>query len=270
MGGHSPRVDRQALRSDRGDLTRATFPPTMEENMTRPFALALSLALASGCVAKSRYGELEDQYSSAQEQIAHQEQRIERLEEKLEKSTGLAEEAAQKLLELRKEFQPLIDRGVLEVTVDEGRIVIGMAADVLFPSGSADLSADGRDTVRQVARLLSKREDRDFQVEGHTDSDPIASSAFPSNWHLGSARAINVVQVMIEAGMSAEQISAATFADTRPVAPNDSAAGKAKNRRIEVVLLPDLSALPTYDALMEHGRPPRQGRQGKRKPPKRR
>ena len=231
-------------------------------------ALALCLALSVGCVAKSKYIALEDQYTSAQTQLTEQQARIDKLDADLSKSRKLAQSAAQKLEELRREFQPLVDSGVLEVTVDEGRIVIGMKADVLFPSGSAELSDEGRDTITQVAKLLSKRSDREFQVEGHTDSDPINSSAFPTNWHLGSARAINVVQVMIEAGMASDQISAATFAATRPVAGNDAAGGKAQNRRIEVVLLPDLSTLPTYDALMEQGRPPRKGKKGRRPPPK--
>lgn len=232
--------------------------------------LVLALALVTGCVAKSEYLALEDQYTAAQQQVTEQQARIAKLEADLAKSQALAQNAAEKLQELRREFQPLVDRGVLEVTVDEGRIVIGMAADVLFPSGSAELSADGQATVREVARLLAKRTDREFQVEGHTDSDPIRSDAFPSNWHLGAARAINVVQVMIDAGMKPDQISAATFAATRPVASNDDKAGKAENRRIEVVLLPDLSTLPTYDALMEHGRPPRKGKKDPRPPAKRR
>ena len=236
----------------------------------RKLVLALSVALAVGCVAKSQYLALEGQYATAQEQITQQQQRIVKLEGDLAKSSNLAKAAAQQLLELRKEFQPLIDRGVLEVTVDEGRIVIGMAADVLVPSGSAELSSDGRATVSQVAHLLAKRTGREFQVEGHTDSDPIASDDFPSNWELGSARAIHVVQVMVEAGMSADRLSAATFAEHRPVGPNDTNVGKAKNRRIEVVLLPDLSVLPSYDALMEHGRPPRKGKKGHRSPPKKR
>jgi len=233
-------------------------------------AFLLFLSLSVGCVAKSEYLALENQYDAAQQQVTQQQQRITKLEADLQKTTRLAQAAAQKLLEIRKEFQPLIDRGVLEVTVDEGRIVIGMAADVLFPSGSAELSTDGRATVTQVAKILAKRSDREFQVEGHTDSDPIGSSAFPTNWHLGSGRAIHVVQVMITAGMRADQISAATFADTRPVESNDNVKDKAKNRRIEVVLLPDLSTLPSYDALMEHGRPPRKARKGHRPASKRR
>jgi chemotaxis protein MotB len=267
-------VDRPAVARQIGfalvALCATLTPPRTKENAVKRLALALCVALSVGCVAKSKYLALEDQYSSSQAQVTEQQARIDKLEADLAKSKKLAQAAAQKLEELRREFQPLVDRGVLEVTVDEGRIVIGMKADVLFPSGSAELSAEGRDTITQVARLLAKRTDREFQVEGHTDSDPIASDAFPSNWHLGSARAINVVQVMIAAGMAPDQISAATFAATRPVAENDDAVGKAQNRRIEVVLLPDLSALPTYDALMEQGRPPRKGPKGHRPPPKRR
>ncbi len=237
----------------------------------RRIVLATVVALSVGCVAKSKYVALEDQYNAAQTQIDEQTAKITKLEADLAKQRSLAQAAAKKLEELRREFQPLVDKGVLEITVDEGRIIIGMAADVLFPSGSAELSEAGRDTVRQVAKLLTRRTDREFQVEGHTDDVPISSSSFPTNWHLGSARAINVVQVMIDAGMAADQISAATFADTRPVATNGTSEGKAENRRIEIVLQPDLSALPSYEALMKQGRPPRKGKKGKRppRPPKR-
>jgi len=230
--------------------------------MNTRFVLPLALLLAGGCVSKSRYLALEDQVGAAQRQLTD-------CEAELDRQQQIAEAARQSLLELRADLQPLIDRGVLEVTVDEGRIVVGMAADVLFPSGSADLSEDGRATVTEVARALGRRTDREFQVEGHTDDVPIASPAFPSNWHLGAARAINVLQVMVKHGMPAERISAATFGEARPVGSNDGPAGRARNRRIEIVLLPDLSELPGYEALMQDGRPPRRAKPPKNKPPKR-
>jgi chemotaxis protein MotB len=213
--------------------------------------LSLALLLAVACVPKAQYADLENQYSACQRKLESQQQN--------------AEAARQRLAELKRDLQPLVDRGILEVTVDEGRIVVGMAADVLFASGSADLSSDGRQTVVEVAHVLARRTDREFQVEGHTDDVPISSAAFPDNWHLGAARAINVLQVMTKSGMPADRISAATFGDARPVGSNDSPAGRARNRRIEVVLLPDLSELPGYDALMENGRPARHKKPAKDK-----
>ncbi len=230
----------------------------------RTLLLSLPLVLAVGCVSKSKYAELESQYTELQATSAGQAEKLEKLEADMARARSMAEAARQNFLEIKKEFQPLIDRGVLEITVDDGRIVIGMASDVLFSSGSAELSAGGLSNVTEVARLLARRSDRDFQVEGHTDDDPISSDEFPSNWHLGAARALTVAQVLVSNGLQGEQVSAATFGEFRPVASNGSASGKTQNRRIEIVLLPDLSELPGYEALMEHGRPARPARKGRK------
>lgn len=177
--------------------------------------------LASGCVAQSKYAELETQYEQCRNKLSKQRDR-----------SGPPAWVAQ--------LQPLVDRGVLEVEDVDGRTVIGMSSEVLFRSGSAELSADGTRTVRDLAAVLAKQTDADWQVEGHTDDQPISSQQFPSNWDLGAARAIAVLQVMVGAGMSADHLSAATFGEFAPVAPNTSESGRAKNRRIDVVLLPEV------------------------------
>ena len=106
------------------------------------------------------------------------------------------------------------------------------------------LSPDGRSAVEEVSGLLVSRPDRRYQVEGHTDSVPIQTFAFPTNWELASARALSVVNVMIEKGMSPERVSAVSYGNTTPIALNNSDKGKAQNRRIAIVLVPDLSQLP--------------------------
>jgi chemotaxis protein MotB len=160
--------------------------------------------------------------------------------------------------ELMADLKPLIDRGILDVEVVEGRVTIGMAADVLFPSGSADLSNAGKANLVELTRILSRRVgDRDFQVEGHTDNQPISTAQYADNWALGSARSLAVLRFMVDNGFPKDNISAATFGDTEPVAPNSDDSGRAKNRRIEVVLLPDVGDLPGYKALTSE-RPGRQ------------
>ena len=128
-------------------------------------------------------------------------------------------------------------------------MVVEMATDVLFGSGSARLSGDGRAAVQEVAGVLAELSGRRFQVEGHTDNVPIRTAQFPSNWELASARAITVVNEMIEAGVPNENVSAASFGEFKPAADNETPEGRAANRRIEIVLVPDLSTLPGFDEL---------------------
>jgi chemotaxis protein MotB len=146
-------------------------------------------------------------------------------------------------------FKTLIDAGRLKVKIVNGRMVVELATDVLFASGKSDLSDGGRNALAEVGAVLKDIPERSFQVEGHTDNDPIKTAQFPSNWELGSARAVTVVRALIEAGVSPERVSAASFSEFHPVAGNDNAEGKAANRRIEIVVVPDLSQLPGFDEL---------------------
>ncbi|HWV56544.1 MAG TPA: OmpA family protein, partial [Longimicrobiales bacterium] len=90
------------------------------------------------------------------------------------------------------QFRSLIDAGRLSVEIVRGRMVIQLPQDILFASGSATLSAEGRQTLREVGDVLAGIGDRSFQIEGHTDNVPIATERFPSNWELSSARAMSV------------------------------------------------------------------------------
>ena len=168
-----------------------------------------------------------------------------------------AEARVAEFKDLLAKFQNLIDAGTLEVKIVDGRMVVAMATDVLFASGSASLSAEGREAVQQVAAVLATIPDRSFQVEGHTDNVPMkGSERFPNNWYLGAGRAISVTEAMIEAGMPVQAISASSYGEHRPTTSNETREGKAQNRRIEIVVVPDLSQLPGYDELesMVNGR----------------
>jgi len=140
-------------------------------------------------------------------------------------------------------FRSLIDGGQLSVVIDRGRMVIELPQDILFPSGSATLSADGTRTLREVASVLSSLEGRAFQVEGHTDNVPISTAQFPSNWELSSARALSVVRILIQGGVSPENVSGAGYGEYQPVASNDDRDSRRLNRRIEIVMLPNLDVI---------------------------
>jgi chemotaxis protein MotB len=139
------------------------------------------------------------------------------------------------------------------VKIIDGRMVVALASDVLFTSGSAKLSEAGKTAIGEVSKLLADIPGRKFQVEGHTDNVPMKSAQYPTNWELAAARALSVVKTMVDAGMPVDRISAASFGENKPAKPNDSPEGKAANRRIEIVVVPDLSTLPGFDELKKVG-----------------
>lgn len=158
----------------------------------------------------------------------------------------------QEFADLTRRFKRLTDSGTLSVKMIGGKMVVSLGSDVLFPAGSARLSKEGIQTVKEVSAQLAAIPEKRYQVEGHTDNVPISTSTFPSNWELASARALTVVKTMTDNGMAVDRVSAASFADTQPVSSNDSAEGRAANRRVAIVVVPDLSSLPGYDELQKY------------------
>jgi chemotaxis protein MotB len=146
-------------------------------------------------------------------------------------------------------FKTLIDAGKLRVKMADGRMVLELPTDVLFDSGSARLLKPGKEAISEVAQVLKDLHERRFQVEGHTDNVPIHNAQYPSNWELAAARAQGVIRGLVEAGMEARLVSAASYGEYHPVATNETDPGRAQNRRIEIVLVPDLSMLPGFDEL---------------------
>lgn len=140
-------------------------------------------------------------------------------------------------------FQSLIDGGQLSVAIVRGRMVIQLPQDILFQSGSAVIGQEGQETLASVATVLAEIGDRRFQIEGHTDNVPIATARFPSNWELSSARALSVVRLLIQQGVLAENVSGAGYGEFQPVASNDSPDTRRLNRRIEIVMLPNLDVI---------------------------
>lgn len=140
-------------------------------------------------------------------------------------------------------LKSMIDGGQLTVSIDAGRIVINLPDNVLFNSGSANLNTEGQEALKKIGEVLTQFSDRRFQVEGHTDNVPIKSARFPSNWELSTARALAVVHLLTEMGVTPENVSAAGFGEFRPRADNETEEGKKLNRRIEIVMLPNLDIL---------------------------
>jgi chemotaxis protein MotB len=148
-----------------------------------------------------------------------------------------------------KRFKALMESGKLKIKIVNNKMLVEMASAILFDSGKAQLSDEGKEALTEVAKILATITDRNFQVAGHTDNVPIKNKRFHSNWDLSSARAVAVVKHLIENGVPAANISAAGYADTQPAASNDTEEGRAQNRRIEIVLQPNLDELPDLSSL---------------------
>lgn len=165
-----------------------------------------------------------------------------RLEE-LRRAQAAAERRADAMRKLIDRFRKMADAGQLEVTVRRGRMVLRLPNDVLFDSGRAAIKPAGKATLVEVANILKTIGDRQFQIAGHTDNEPIQSSNYPSNWYLSTTRAIKVVEIMTEQGVNPLSLSACGYGEFDPIAANDTAENKSKNRRIEIVVQPNVDEL---------------------------
>lgn len=144
--------------------------------------------------------------------------------------------ALQQVLEERLATSPYLPDldGVAVSRVAEG-IKLRVEDNWLFPTAEAELTEDGQALVQRLVEVI-QRHNGDVAVEGHTDSRSIQTPEFPSNWVLSSARAIAIVHALEQAGVNAQRLRAVGLADTRPLAANDSAEGRAQNRRVEVII----------------------------------
>jgi len=133
-----------------------------------------------------------------------------------------------------------------EVTISElrGKLTVNILDRILFESGEADLKTEGQQILEKIAGVLGQHTNRQVHVIGHTDDVPIRRK-FASNWELSTARATAAVRFLQErAGFDPRRLGALGYGEFHPVAPNTTAEGRAKNRRIEVVILPEELALP--------------------------
>jgi len=237
--------------------------------------LGVAFAFSAGCVSSGKYQSLEqerdalagrnqtlqgevntanqrsDTLTQEKSALASQkealEQRLAQLQEQ-EKTLGSQlqqhEEEAKQLKgtydgllgSLKKE----LEAGQIQVQQLRDGLSVNVAQEILFASGSAALDKNGIEVLQRVADQL-KQTNYQIVVTGHTDNKPIGPglvSRYPTNWELAGARAASVVRLFVDSGLAANRLLAASMADTRPVAPNDTPEGRTKNRRIEIRLRP--------------------------------
>jgi len=215
-------------------------------------APALLLALA-GCVSSGKYEKLAAERDALRERLADVENEKLSLENtRLDLTTSLSQQKDE-LSSMRgtydallSELQDEVASGKVQIERLRDGIRVNLAQDILFPTGSAELDAQGRDVLTRVSSELAKGGHR-IEVEGHTDNVPIKGAllrTYPSNWELAGARAASVVRLFEEKGVNRDGMAAVSFGEMRPVASNDDPEGRAKNRRIEIRLLPQTQSMP--------------------------
>ena len=132
----------------------------------------------------------------------------------------------------------------LTVTQKNGKVYVSMDEKLMFATGSTVVQKDGVSALQALAKVLIANPDINIMVEGHTDSDPMKGSGeIKDNWDLSVMRATSVTKVLIKEGVDPKRITAAGRGEHFPVAPNDTPANKAKNRRTEIILIPNLDDL---------------------------
>jgi chemotaxis protein MotB len=150
--------------------------------------------------------------------------------------------------DIQKQFAKMIDTGTMKVTARRGALSLSLPAEVLFPSGVAELSKDGEIKVLEVGLTLKRFPDRRFLVVGHSDSVPLKSSVYKDNWELSTARALTVTRFLVQAGMKPTSVLPAGAGEHDALVPGASGKDLARNRRIEILLLPAINELPPLPA----------------------
>jgi chemotaxis protein MotB len=136
-------------------------------------------------------------------------------------------------------MSPLVREGKVRVTQTSRGVNVEINASVLFAPGDARLTTESSEALKAVGEIL-KDDHHAIQVEGHTDNVPIRNALFPSNWELSAVRASSVVRLFVDSGVTEGRLTAVGRGSTQPVAANDAAEGRVRNRRVEVIILSTL------------------------------
>ncbi len=212
---------------------------------------------------------IRDRNQTLQEKIAQMESEIRQLTAQIEDLAKKAGVTAKELAELRAEkakrerelqvykdlfakLKAMIDAGTIQVEFRKGRLVVKLSNAILFDSGRTDLKEEGQAAISSLIPALKSVGKREFLVAGHTDNVPIKTARFKSNWELSTARAVTVVKHMVEHGYPATQLGAAGFGEFDPIADNSTEEGRAQNRRIEIILMPNLGEIPGIRKLLKN------------------
>ncbi|WP_395818588.1 OmpA family protein [Archangium minus] len=212
---------------------------------------ARALTVSTEQARKALEEKLSEQLAAKDQKLTALEDERTRLSTEREQLQQAVQEKEAELARLKATYEDIeqklkaeISEGEIRLSQAEGRIQVDLVDKILFDSGEASLSARGSEVLARLGAVLSKVENRSILVSGHTDDAPPSqrlAATYPTNWELSVARAVNVVRFLGEkASVPPARLVAAGHGDTKPVASNATPKGRARNRRIEILLIPDL------------------------------
>ena len=188
---------------------------------------------------KLSVGNLEDQVSALQQKNEVLQSRAETLERQRKEEILAMKGTYESLLE---NMESEIEKGKITITQLRGKLKVNMLDEILFDSGKTTIKPQGIEVLDRVGRILLDVKDRTISIEGHTDNVPIGpelSKKYPTNWELSAARATTVARYLQEkTGINPSVLSATGYGEYQPVATNETEEGQARNRRIDIVLIP--------------------------------
>jgi chemotaxis protein MotB len=153
------------------------------------------------------------------------------------RAAGVAEELIQSLVLLSGDLEQEVKRGDAHIKMEKRGLVISFAQTLLFDSGDAEAFETSYEALEKVSRAVNKIKNP-IRLEGHTDSKPISNSRFRSNWELSAARSIAILEILSTRGqVDRDRMSIGGYADVAPIESNDTPEGRARNRRVDIVIL---------------------------------
>ena len=195
-------------------------------------------------VLQSKTDDLSKNISENRQKIADLEAENTKLKDNLDQLKQKSQEVeaqSNTYKDLLKEMKAEISQGEITITELKGKLTMDVVDKILFASGEAKVMKEGLEVLKRVVDILKNMKDKNIRIEGHTDNVKIAGHlirVYPTNWELSAARALNVTRYLQEQGIDPKIISATAFGEYQPLADNDTLEGRAKNRRIAIILLP--------------------------------
>jgi len=198
---------------------------------------------------------LQKELQAKEDSLTNEQQRLEYLSQELQKREARVYELESMIAEQNKQVDAIKNRlkealfnfegKGLTVEQRDGKVYVSLENSLLFPSASWNVDGKGKEALEELAKVLAENPDLNVMVEGHTDADAFnGRTAVKDNWDLSVMRATSIVKVLTaNEGVDPAKITAAGRSEYIPVADNDTAEGKAKNRRTEIIITPDLDAI---------------------------